>query len=77
MKNLQQFDQVVATFTPTRVDDLSTYALPWVGVTTKWSAGWLIDEGPYSGQFAMIPMNTPDGLAPMGWVPGSDLTVAV
>lgn len=76
MKKLQQFDKAIATFTPVRTDDLQPDALLWAGVTTEWSAGWIIDEGPYSGQFAMIPWKILPGLPPMGWVPDCDLTFA-
>ena len=71
---MKQYDVVEATFSPPRTDDLRHEAEVCVGKRYQWMADWLVEEGPYEGQWAM----TPYPLAPMddrkfAWVPESDL----
>ena len=72
---MEQFDIVTATFNPKNRSDLAPEAIPWIGTTHRWCAGWLIepeDGGPYVGQWAMT-LNDPSDLPPIGWVPLCDL----
>lgn len=76
---LRQFDWFPATFQPQRLDDLSPGAEEWIGWAGLWEAAFLIEEGPYTGQFACVVQRKYRG-AQMGpppeafvWVPESDL----
>ena len=71
---MEQFDTMTAVFKPARTDDLKPEARAFVGQRIKWCAGWLIEDGAYAGQFAMIPHgpNSFTGWVP-GWVPECDL----
>mgnify|MGYP003348215395 CR=1 FL=1 len=67
---LKQHDVVIATFSPTRTDDLKPGVMQMIGSRLEWSAGWCIEDGPYKGQQAMIPCADPW----FAWVPECDLT---
>lgn len=80
---LQQFDYFPAEFQPRRRDDLSPAAAEWIGWAGIWEAAFLIDEGPYSGEFACTVKLKRDGTYSGGrpyppaeafaWVPQFDL----
>lgn len=69
--NLQQFDRVRATFAPTVTTNLRPEMLPFVGWRGVWSAAWIIEDGWYSGQWAMCVWGDADG--PVHWVPFGNL----
>ena len=69
---LQRFDKVLATFSPRRVDDLRDEAPAAIGLRGVFAAAWLIEEGPYRGQWAMSP-NDFERFR-FGWVPLCDLS---
>ena len=71
---MQQFDVVTATFKPKRSDDLREHARTMIGKTMQWMAGWEIEDGPYSAQYAMIPQRVSSELVG-GWVPECDLEI--
>ena len=62
-----QWDHVIATFHPVRTDDLQPHAPP-IGWRGEWVAGFDIEDGPYSGQRAFVPL--PERFP---WVPQCDL----
>jgi hypothetical protein len=71
---MERFDWVVATFAPKRMDDLKPEAKMAMGMRGSWQASWLVDEGPYSGQMAMVPSNALwKAGCRVGWVPLCDL----
>jgi len=70
----EQYTTFTATFTPTRTDDLRGMARPNVGVTLDWTRYWLIEDGPYKGQWACLPTHSDESF---GWVPECDLTPCV
>jgi hypothetical protein len=72
---LQQFDFVLATFRPTRHDDLQPGAAEWIGERCKWQAAWIIESGPYTGQWAMSvdPHRTVPRATSFAWAPFCDL----
>lgn len=67
---VQRFDRILATFQPTRADDLHNGAREYVGWRGAWEAQWVIEDGPYAGQWAMLPV---DRSVSFGWVPLADL----
>jgi hypothetical protein len=69
---MDQFDVIRATFRPKRTDDLRLGVASSVGRTTEWQAMWLIGDGPYAGQWAMVPAKDSHRW-PMAWAPESDL----
>ena len=71
---MNQFQKVKATFSPRRVDDLRDGAESCIGLTTTWTASWVIEDGDYEGEWAMTPPY--DLNAPFAWVPSGDLRVA-
>lgn len=77
---MEQWDRVKATFQPVRTDDLRDGIEKWIGVESQWVVGWIIDEGPYEGQQAMLPSPSEDemkvqGIMPVSWVPVCDLRI--
>lgn len=79
---LKQFDWFPATFKPQRTDDLKPTATEWIGWTGLWEAAYLIEEGPYEGEFACSVKLKSDGsygsadhppTSAFVWVPQSDL----
>jgi predicted RNA-binding Zn-ribbon protein involved in translation (DUF1610 family) len=70
-EQIRQFDEFRATFRPRRTDDLKPNAEAHVGARYLWCASWIIEEGPYTGQWACTPMEVIS--PPFGWVPLCDL----
>ena len=66
---LAQFDRFIATFEPGRSDDLKLKAIPMIGQRCEWEAAYVIEEGPYEGQMACMPVL--DAL--FAWAPACDL----
>jgi hypothetical protein len=64
---------VDATFRPRRTDDLRAEAEPLIGWRGRWQAGWIIDEGPYAGEWHMAVVD-PVPL-PFAWAPSGDLDI--
>lgn len=67
-------DIVYAEFRPRRTDDLIPGASEYIGHRTHWRHGWVIDDGPYAGDYAMIPCDF-DTPYPFAWVPKCDLVI--
>ncbi len=70
---MNQFDVIRARFSPTTTATLKPEALPFIGMVANWKALWVIDHGPYEGQYAMgfIPDGVQDPT--FAWVPECDL----
>lgn len=65
------YDQVEAVFRPNNVDDLRDEIRQHVGQKFTWRASWVIEDGPYAGQWAMVPDNY------LGfWAPECDLSLS-
>lgn len=76
---MQQWDKIQATFRPVRTDTLASSAKAWIGWTGEWTVQWIIEDGPYTGQWSLnnwYPTVGIDTRLPMGWVPESDLELA-
>jgi hypothetical protein len=75
---MNRYEKFVATFEPVRRDDLRDNAADWIGRRLTWQRMWLIEDGPYAGQWACSPY---DGKTfeptPFSWVPECDLSNAV
>jgi hypothetical protein len=75
-----QYDRVLATFQPVRTDDLQPGVAAWIGRRLPWCAVFVVESGPYEGQWAMGPL---DGLEDGNrfpaawWVPLCDLADVV
>lgn len=71
------YQKVRAIFQPVRTDDLIPSALPLIGKEGVFMASYILDEGPYVGQFAMgIEDRTGEWSRFMAaWVPESDLKI--
>lgn len=67
---LAQFDRFIATFQPQRSDDLKPGARRMIGTRCEWEAAYVIEEGPYDGQMACMPVLS---RAPLAWTPECDL----
>ena len=73
---MAQYDVVTATFRPKDLDTLRPSLEKWIGWRGEFQAVWMIEEGPYEGDFAMMPVSGPPYYGgPLGfyWVPESDL----
>jgi hypothetical protein len=70
---LEKHDVVVATFVPQKKDDLREFAKQHIGKCGEWTAAFLIEDGLYAGQFAMIPIG--NKFNPITWVPFCDLKI--
>ena len=81
MDEYEQCDVVTATYLPQKMTDLKPWAAAWIGTRMLWTAAWVIEEGPYAGQWAFIPRTTNDerplNPPPFGWAPLCDLADAV
>lgn len=65
---------IMAKFNPRRVDDLKPDALPLAGAVGEFEALWVIDDGDYEGEWAMLmPHGWRTGNAI--WCPSGDLTL--
>ncbi len=64
--------KVVATFCPTRLDDVRPEGWARLGWRGVWQALWVVDDAdsPYLGQTIWWPL---DGEPWFGWVPEEDL----
>lgn len=69
---MNQFDRIIAIFRPRRTDDLKPELRPMIGSVLWFQASWIIEEGPYTGDWAMTPLAR-YGDFPCGWVPLCDL----
>jgi len=70
--SLQRYDVFRATFQPLRRDDLKPDTAAWIGREIEWVAAWMVDDGPYAGQWACMPApGSPT--TPFVWVPECDL----
>jgi hypothetical protein len=75
---MEQFDRFVAEYQPQRRDDLKPEASRWIGWSGFWEATWVIEEGPYVGQFACAVDPVQEGAPPASalvWVPECDLSI--
>lgn len=70
---MRQFDVVLATFAPKRTDNLVVGLSPFIGERLHFQAGYLLEEGPYAGEWAMAPFVNEWKTFPTAWVPLSDL----
>lgn len=70
--DLQQFDWIMATFQPTRTDNLKPGSEKWIGRRMLFEIVWGIDDGPYEGDWAALHYSPP-GPEHFGWVPVCDL----
>lgn len=66
---VEQFDRFIATFQPERTDDLKPGAEHYIGQRCEWEAAYVIEEGPYEGQMACMPVFD----MPFAWTPECDL----
>ena len=71
--NMEQFEVIEAKFKPMRTDDLVPGAFEWVGRKTRWQAAWILEDGPYEGDWAMTPHGDDRLSAVFAWVPLRDL----
>jgi hypothetical protein len=69
------FQRVEATFHPRRTDDLRPGADAWIGWRGHWQALWVIEVGPYAGEWAMAMDEEGVELPPFAWVPSGDLRI--
>lgn len=53
MIELQAFDEVMATFNPIIRNDLKPGVDDLIGIRAKFTALWIIEDGPYIDQWAM------------------------
>lgn len=76
MSELQRFEKVTAHFTPKRLDDLKMGARQFIGEIAEFRALWIIEEGPYEGQWAMEVPREWDARSngEFVWAPECDLT---
>lgn len=76
MKDIQQFQTVYAEFKPKNLSTLKPEAKKYIGIKSKYEAGWIIEEEDskqFAGQRAFINLELPcDGFA---WVPEEDLKI--
>lgn len=54
---MQQYQEVHAVFKPMRTDDLHQKMVPFIGKSSTFMAAWVIEDGPYKGQWAMQNLN--------------------
>ena len=50
---MDHFDVIEAVYAPLRTDDLSPGSSEYNGRIAEWQAVWIIEGGPYDGQWAM------------------------
>lgn len=70
---MEQFDRVTATFAPANMLTLKPDAAKHIGQRFEWMAAWIIEGGPYDGQFAMQVQTIP--CPSFAWAPLCDLEV--
>lgn len=71
MHGYKQYQKVKAVFAPKRTDDLQEGLGAYVGKTFEFTAAWIIEDGPYTGQWAF----TGDLQFAPEWVPECDLDI--
>jgi hypothetical protein len=71
MPPLQPWDQFDGIFEPKRLDTLKPENMPFIGRLIHWRCGWIIEDGIYAGQAALIP--EPSSGFPAAWVPEEDV----
>lgn len=73
---LEHLAPFAATFDPARADDLAPGVVEWIGWRGEWQASWLIQEGPYEGDWHCMTLPGQEGPPPdvFVWAPSSDLT---
>lgn len=76
---MNQFDRVLGVFEPKRTDDLQNDAAQHIGKLYTWRAMWVIEDGPYEGEWAMgVDRMRVDRFSPeikFAWVPESDIRI--
>ena len=72
--DLNQFDHILATFTPIDQETLSPGVADEIGWRGIWQAVWVIEEGEYAGQWAMAPRGAPADLPSFAWAPFGELS---
>jgi len=70
---MEQFDKIIGEFRPRKKDDLKPWAKDLIGLVFEWEAMWIIESGPYKGEWAMIPRDNTQ--LSYGWVPSDDICV--
>lgn len=73
--DFEQFDKIDATFKPRRTDDLIAGCERWIGHRCEWQAAWIIADGQFAGEWAMIPLGDDRWNMPFAWIPSGDLEV--
>ena len=68
-----QYVKIKGIFKPKNKETLLDDAIPFVGKPLKFVAMWILDDGPYEGQWAFQPRTMDDKRVPMGWVPQEDI----
>lgn len=72
---MEAHERVRAIFRPKRTDDLqNNWDERHIGETYTFRASWIIDEGPYEGQWAFERVDYAPGQY-FGWVPECDLEI--
>ncbi len=69
---MKQFDKVTAVFNPRRTDDLVEGVAEYIGKTLEFEAVWVIEEGVYKDEFAMLAV---DRTLLLPWIPSGDLNI--
>lgn len=67
---MRQYKKVKAIFNPKRKDDLQEHSKNCTGNVCEFIASWIIEDGPYKGQWAMVPTT-----GYLGWCPLCDLEI--
>ncbi len=74
---LEQFDRVIGLFKPRNTADLIPGAAAYIGWRFLFQAAWIIEEGPYVGEWALqivlVSMGAP--LPPFAWLAESDVEI--
>ena len=68
---MKQHETITATFTPWRRDDLKPGVEEWIGWRGQWRVVWMIEEGDYVDQWALMPLGE---RFPWIWSPLCDLS---
>lgn len=75
-RELNKFDSVRVKFAPKRTDDLKPEMAWWIGRTFMALPHFIVDEGAYAGQWALMPdyeEQRAAGKNACGWIPECDL----
>jgi hypothetical protein len=76
---LSQFVYVTVRFSPRRTDDLQPEASWWVGREFRAMPSWIVEDGQYAGQWALVPdmeAAKEAGDNVVGWFPECDCELA-